>query len=87
MKLLTKTLLINALFTASIVQAASETIKAEAIELSTIQHEAQVYVADHITKVKVSDLFISKDMMVAYVKDKPLKANQALIVNNPVIAE
>lgn len=87
MKLLTKTLLINALFTASIVQAASETIKAEAIELSTIQHEAQVYVADHIKKVKVSDLFISKDMMVTYVKDKPLKANQALIVNNPVIAE
>ena len=87
MKLLTKTLLINALFTASIAHAASETIKAEAIELSAIQHEAQVYIADHITNVKMSDLFIIKDLVVVYVKDKPLKANQALIVNNPVIAE
>lgn len=87
MKLLTKTLLINALFTASIAQAASETIKAETIELSTIQHEAQIYIAAHIPNVKMSDLFISKDMMVAYVKDKPLKANSALNVDNPVIAE
>ncbi len=86
MKFLTKTVLVSVLFATGFAQSA-EPMKANEINLSDMQRDAQVYIAEHIRNFPLDGLSVKTEIFLADKPKTPNKNEKSLVVNNRVIAD